>query len=131
MTETPRPQFVPAGDEAGPTAQGSSLRALATDVEPDGPVLAGHRIRVTLEDGRAFVVRVDNRDFVRWDKTANNGRNKWGSAQDVPFRFQTFLAWSAALRAGEFDAGFPDFEDACVEARDVEDGGDDAARPTR
>jgi hypothetical protein len=40
-------------------------------------------------------------------------------ADKAPFLFQTFLAWSSALRNGHVDLTFRDFEAVCLEAKDV------------
>lgn len=112
--------------------EGTSLRDLATAKPDAGPRLAGHRVRVVLEDPDApdelveFEVRVDNRDLLRWDKTAP--RQKW-DASKTPFIFQTFIAWSAARRAGATELEFGAFEEVCLEATDLKE--DEDARPTR
>jgi hypothetical protein len=106
---------------------GRSLRDLAaTEQADDGPVLAGHVVRVVLEDRDPFEVRIDNRDFTRWDR--DRERLKLPMADKAPFIFQTFLAWSASLRTGEVDLTFRDFEAVCLEAKDVKQVD---ARPTQ
>ena len=129
-------------DEAGPAGlgqleedapAGTSLRDVATETAPQRK-LYGRRARVTLAgpDGEPlepFEVRIDNRDYLRWDKTAP--RQKWGSGRDVPFLMATFLSWSAATRAGLTDLKWPQFEEACLEAENLEQSDEDAADPTR
>jgi hypothetical protein len=101
----------------------------ATPTEPeDGRVLPGHRMRVCMNNGDEYTVRITNRDRVAWDKTAP--RHKWGNASEVPFLASTFLAWSAAYREGLTDLKFEAFTDACDDLADVTETDDDA-RPTR
>lgn len=122
-------------DEAGPSGLGllegtkglTSLRELATEKAPT-PAMPGHLIHVVLDDGQEWTVRVDNRDFIRWDHTAP--RQKW-SAQTQPFLFQTFLAWAASHRQGLTALQFAQFQDAALETKDVKADEDDAARPTQ
>jgi hypothetical protein len=115
-------------------AAGTPLRELATE-EPATVerVLPGRRARVVLElAGGAteeFEVRVDNRDYLRWDKTAP--RQKWGNGRDVPFLMATFLAWSAASRAGLTSLKWSDFEAAAVVVDDIAQEDEDLARPTQ
>ena len=97
------------------------------DVEEER-TLPGHRMRVAMNDGAEYVVRITNRDRVAWDKTAP--RHKWGSATEVPFLASTFLAWSAAYREGLTDLKFEAFSDACDDLADITTE-DDTTRPTR
>jgi hypothetical protein len=85
-------------------------------------------MRVSMNDGAEYTVRITNRDRVAWDKTAP--RHKWGSASDVPFLASTFLAWSASYREGLTDLKFEQFSEACDDLVDVTDKDEDA-RPTR
>lgn len=73
------------------------------DDDSDAPKITGKVIGVTLLDGRQFSVTVRNRDYLAWDMTAP--RRKW-NAQQQPFVFGNFLAWSAAKRDGLFDGTF-------------------------
>ncbi len=108
---------------------GTPLRDLADEAPaPAEATLAGHRVHVVLEDGPDYTVRVDNRDFIRWDKTAP--RQKW-DAKAQPFLFQAFLAWSASRRQGLTDLDFDTFTDRATECADVKDEAEDEARPTR
>lgn len=134
MTEFQPPAHLP---EPGTAPAGTPLRELATAAGPAAAAertLPGHVSRVVLEeDGgrlREFQVRVDNRDYLRWDMTAP--RQRWGKAADSPFLFATFLCWSAAKRAGEFAGSFEEFQTVCLETQAEErDGEDSDARPTR
>lgn len=59
---------------------------------------------VVIRDGHdPLEVQADNRDLLAWEQTAV--RHKWGSFQDRPFKWLTFLSWSAARRAGAIDTG--------------------------
>jgi hypothetical protein len=93
--------------------------------------LPGHRARVVLTDGTEHVARVTNREYVLWDKTAP--RHKWGSGQEVPFRFATFLAFAALKRDGLIDLTFEKFEEVCEVCDDIsdEEEEEDVARPTK
>lgn len=94
--------------------------------------LPGQRTRVILADGRSFVVRVSNRDYVAFDLT--RARHRWPAGQEAPFLFASFLAWSAARRAGLFDGTFDGrggFTEVCEDVSPLEQEDDDAARPTR
>lgn len=115
-------QLVP--DEDRP----AGIPAAALEIPEPEVTLPGHRIHVVLDDGAEWTVRADNRDFLRWDKTAP--RHKW-DARTQPFLLQTFLAWAASRRQGLTELSFDAFGDVCLEARDVKDEADDEARPTR
>lgn len=134
MTETYRPHIT--DDEAGPTGQGlaaagTPLRELAADAAAAAApevTLPGHLVHIALESGEDFTVRVDNRDLIRWDKTAP--RQKW-NAQETPFLFQSFIGWAAAKRAGVLELDFDTFLAVALEVKDVKPSADDEARPTR
>jgi len=98
------------------------------DTEEPGPAqtLSRATIRVELEGLEPFTVPVDNRDYVAWDLSAR--REGWGGGQEQPFLFQTFLAYSAAKRAGRWSGTFAGFRGVCVLAA-MEAA--EPARPTR
>jgi hypothetical protein len=103
------------------------------DPADEGISLPGQRFTITFTDGRAHTVRLMQRDYIAWDKTT--ARQKWGSAQDAPFLFQTFVAYAAAKRLELLERGtsFDAFCDAIADvspARD-DDGEDGVTRPTR
>jgi hypothetical protein len=108
---------------------------MTTEIDDEVRALPGKRFRVTLGDDESFTVRVTNRDFIAWDRTAP--RKKWGTQAEVPFLFVAFCTWSASRREKftslNFDA--PDGNCWCDVVEDItplEDGAeDDAARPTR
>lgn len=60
--------------------------------------LVAPRVRVIRDGQEPLDIQTDNRDMLAWEQTAI--RHKWGSFQDRPFKWLTFLAWSAARRAG-------------------------------
>lgn len=108
-------------------AQPATVASVATTRERKLP---GRRTLVELDGLEPFEVRIDNRDYLRWDRTAP--KRKWGSGRDVPFLMATFLSWSAATRAGLTDLRWEDFEERAVSVEEVRDeDGDDDARPTR
>lgn len=112
-----------------PPAAGTSLRELATPAAATAErSMPGHLVHVVLEDRSEFTVRVDNRDFIRWDKTAP--RQKW-DAKVHPFIFQSFLAWAAARRQNLTGIDFERFMDTALQTKDVPAGPEDAARPTQ
>jgi hypothetical protein len=117
-------------DPAAPAPQ--QLRDVAAEAAEDaaetGRKLRGGTIDVVLEDDTEHVVRIDNRDYVRFDLTRT--RQKWPSGSDAPFLFQTFLAWSAMKRAGLTRLPWEQFQDACVFASMRKETEDDVTRPT-
>lgn len=114
-------------EHAGPVQAPSSLRDLAEE-EPEERTLPGRRARVTLESGEELEVRIDNRDYLRWDMTAP--RQKWGNSQEVLFLFVTFLSWSAAKRTGLTNLTWEAWQAAVVDVEDLT-GAEDTVRPTR
>jgi hypothetical protein len=77
-------------------------------------------------------VKLQQRDYIAWDKTA--ARHKWGSAQDSPFIFQTFVAFAAAKRDGLLPPAVTSFDAFCDAIADVSPAAtdeDDVTRPTR
>jgi hypothetical protein len=91
--------------------------------------LPGQRIRVTLEGQDPYVVRITNRERVRWDMTAP--RQGWGKAEDVPFLAQTFMAWSASRRENLTALKFEQFRDVVDDLEGLKAEVSDTARPTR
>jgi hypothetical protein len=97
----------------------------------DGRTLPGHRAQITMDDGQVYLVRITNREYVAWDKTAP--RKKWGSAKEVPFLASTFMAWAAARREGVPPGllSFEVFQERAEEVKDQEQEEEDIARPTQ
>ena len=99
---------------------GGLVDHLNADAEHSEHALPGMLTRVVLEGREPFTVRVTNRDYLAWDKTSQRQKPVW-KADETPFLFATFLAWSAARRAGEFDGYFDAFAEVCeeIDQRDV------------
>ncbi len=129
MTDPLIPAPLTAGLDPDGGPAGTSLREAATEKGPKERKLPGKRARVTLEGSEPYEVQIDNRDYLRWDKTAP--RQKWGSGRDVPFLMATFLAWAASTRAGLTDLKWADFEAAALEVEELTEDESDLARPTR
>lgn len=127
--------WVPAPDVPEPAA-GTSVREAASETEEPAKKLPGKRARVVLAgpDGEPLEpveIRIDNRDYIRWDKTA--ARQGWVKKKDdaVPvYVMATFLSWSAMTRQGLTSLTWGQFEAACIEAEHVEEEAD-TAHPTR
>jgi len=66
-----------------------------------------------LEADEPQAVSIDNRDLVAWDMV--RPVRKWPVAGEAPFLFQSFLAWSAAKRAGLTEQTFDAFRDQLVD----------------
>lgn len=116
----------------GGRADGPALELATTEER----TLAGAVTKVTMVDGTSFTVRITNRDYVAWDRTAP--RKKWGKAEDVPFLAATFMAYTAARREGRTTLPFdqPGVENWCdsvdeVDSRADDEDGPDVARPTQ
>lgn len=122
-------------DEA---AAGTSVRELATAPEPAGArKLSGRFARIVLEgpdgeDLEPFEVRIDNRDYLAWDRTAPV--RKWVKKKDDPipmFLMATFLAWNAARRKQLTPLTFDQFQAAAIDVEEFTPEDDEDARPTR
>lgn len=97
------------------------------------PRITAPRLVVVVEQGDQlveFTTQTDNRDHVRWDMT--RGRKNWPTGQDAPMLWMTFLAWSALVRAGDFEGDFAKFNDVTVSISAVAVDGTplDATDPT-
>jgi len=65
--------------------------------------LVAPRVRVIRENGtEPLEIQADNRDLLAWESTRI--RHKWPKFDEAPFKWMTFISWSAARRAGEIDA---------------------------
>ena len=83
-------------------------------------------------DGRdAFVVEVDTRDGLKWER-ARKGRSIKKFEEDASFDDLYSLVYVAVLRDGRFAGDIREFEDTCAIDRlpDDEDD-DDEAGPTQ
>lgn len=119
---------------------GTSLQNAATAAETPERRLPGRRCRVTLEDPadpsgdplEPVVVRVDNRDYLAWDRVA--AKRGWVKKKDdaVPvFLMSTFLAFAAMTRQGLTTLTWTQFELACLEAENLEETAEDLTGPTQ
>lgn len=98
--------------------------------------LVAPRILVIRDGVDPLEIQTDNRDLLAWEQTAI--RHKWGSFQDRPFKWLTFLSWSAGRRAGALETSltFERWESEVLSVRDVsqddttEAEGDELGTPT-
>jgi hypothetical protein len=89
----------------------------AADLDaPSEYALPGQLVQVTLADAAPFTVRVTNREYVAWDKTAI--KHKW-SPQNQPFLFASFLAFAGARREGLYVGTFDAFLEACEDVTEL------------
>ena len=58
-------------------------------------------IRASENGSEPMEIQTDNRDLVGWEQTRL--RHKWPKFDEAPFKWLTFLSWSAARRAGLID----------------------------
>lgn len=80
-------------------------------------------LNVEMEDGTLHEnLRAKAKDFNRTEEVMR--RLKWGSYDESPFRFQSFLAYAVMTRTGLYDAtkGFDAFEDDCAMVEMSDDG---------
>jgi hypothetical protein len=77
-------------------------------------------VLVIRDPGEPLEVQTDNRDLLAWESTAL--RHKWGSFQDRPFKWLTFLAWSALRRSGDLETSLT-YEAWETQVRSVRDIG--------
>lgn len=88
-------------------------------------------IRASENGSEPLEIQTDNRDLVRWEQTRI--RHKWPTFQEAPFKWLTFLAWSAATRAGVVsDLTYERWEADVLSVADTrdEDENDEIGRPT-
>ena len=98
----------------------------------DLPRLATPRLVVTMDDGAVHEIQTYNRDMLAWDRT--RARRQWPLADQAPFVWLTFLAWTALSREGQITKmTLDEFEERALEVRAVqdEDGGEAGADPTQ
>jgi len=86
-------------------------------------------IRASQNGSEPLEIQTDNRDLLAWEQTAI--RHKWGSFQERPFKWLTFLSWSAARRAGTVETSLT-YEAWEADVLSVADtaSDEDAGRPT-
>jgi len=89
------------------------------------------RLRVVPIDGDEYEVQALNPDMINWEETAARHNWKANTPTVAPFKWLTFLAWSAARRTGQIDpgVGWDDFRQSTAQVSDVSKAAD-AAGPT-
>jgi hypothetical protein len=88
--------------------------------------LSRKTFRVVLEDGTTFDVESVNRDQLAYEDT--RAVRKWPLITEGGIqRWHTFLAWSAARRAGVYTDKYEQFIDAAVDVESLDD--DTAGEP--
>ena len=99
--------------------------------------LVAPRVRVIRDGHEPLEVQADNRDLVRWDMTRLRQRPVWPTFQDAPFKWLTFLSWSACVRQElvPADTRYEAWEDTVLSVSDVSQddtavGDDETGRPT-
>lgn len=99
------------------------------DVPIDRGGLTIPRLWVVPIDGEPYAVQALNPDMVNWEETA--ARHKWAanSPGTSPFKWLTFLAWSASRRTGLTEQTWEQFLQGTAQVSDVS-GAPDVARPT-
>ncbi|VXC21290.1 hypothetical protein [Aeromicrobium sp. 9AM] len=86
------------------------------------PKLTRMELVYQLEGQDPATAVIHNRSLIAWDET--RGVRKWGTSQESPFLFQTFILWHHLHRTGQYPSDFNTFRDVCIgcEAVDDEDG---------
>lgn len=120
---------VPAEPAADETPADDNVTLTDDDEVVDGEVtLPGNYAECIDAAGREFTVRITNRERVLWERTAR--KHDWGLAEDSPHEALTFMAWSAARRAGD-PAGQLTFDQFVDQVVDVAGRQVRRVRPTR
>lgn len=80
--------------------------------------LVAPRVLVVFSNGREpLEVQADNRDLVGWEST--RAKHKWPKFDEAPFKWLTFLGWSAARRAGQESGTYEAWESSVISVRDM------------
>jgi hypothetical protein len=96
--------------------------------------LVAPRIRVIRDGQDPLEIQADNRDLVGWEQT--RVKHKWPKFDEAPFKWLTYLAWSAARRSGALETGvtYERWEAEVLSVRDLSQEDttvdDDLGRPT-
>lgn len=85
-------------------------------------------LSVEMENGETHALAAKIKDLNRTEEIA--ARLKWGTNQESPFRWLTFLAYAVMTRTGLYDVtkGFDEFQEDCAM---VSDGEDEEVNPTQ
>lgn len=102
---------------------------LAEEATEEEVKLPGKECKVTMFSGQSFAVRITNREFIAWDKTAP--RKKWGKTSEVPFLATTFMAWVAAKREHKTTMSWDQWQLEVAECESRDDEPEDLVGPTR
>jgi hypothetical protein len=76
-------------------------------------------LSVTIEGREPFTVTTDGRDVRAWEASFVAS---WFEKESASYTDVTFLAYSAAKRAGLFEGDWEAFEEVCTAVRDVTAG---------
>lgn len=89
------------------------------------------RLRVVPIAGPEYTVQALNPDMINWEETAARHGWKANTPAVAPFKWLTFLAWSAARRTGQIDQSVG-WESFCANTAQVSDVSKaaDVAHPT-
>jgi hypothetical protein len=94
--------------------------------------LVAPRVLVIRDGEEPLEIQTDNRDLVGWEQT--RVRHKWPKFDEAPFKWLTYLSWSAARRTGALNGlTYESWEASVLSVRDLssevaED--DEMGRPT-
>ena len=101
------------------------------DLPIDAAGLTIPRLRVVPLDGAEYTVQALNPDMINWEETAARHGWKANTPSVAPFKWLTFLAWSAARRTGQIDqaVSWETFAATTAQVSDVSAAGD-VAGPT-
>lgn len=112
-------------------AEPAELPAGPFDLPIDAAGLTIPRLRVVPIDGDPYSVQALNPDMINWEETAARHGWKANTPAVAPFKWLTFLAWSAARRTGQIaeSVTWDQFAKTTAQVTDVSQGGDQA-RPT-
>lgn len=91
--------------------------------------LVRQRITVVLADDRELELLSANPDLVRWDITRQ--KHGWGSMEDAPMLWATFVAWAAAKRTGVYEGTWDTWANQDCLSVDFDVEGLEEVDPTR
>lgn len=96
--------------------------------------LVAPRVLVIRDGEEALQVQCDNRDLVGWEQT--RVKHKWPKFDEAPFKWLTYLSWSALRRNGTLNGiTYEQWEMTVLSVRDLsdeaqEEDDDESGRPT-
>jgi hypothetical protein len=89
--------------------------------------MSARPLRITLADRREVVVQPTLEDRLKFETTLRKNKG-WGQLSDNALKLEPFMAWSAAVRAGEISLSWDEFttgDTAAIDVEAVTDDGDD------